>query len=280
MKICRFNGGKIGIARGDRVFDVTSLAMEKGRGGEPWAEPVLSALDLLQSASAYEIEAGESCELGRVRLQSPLRAPGKIIGAPVNYRAHVQEMVSGELAHGHLVRDALEAGLFLKATSSLVGPSDGVDLRFPDRRTDHEVELVAVIGKTAAQVAQESALDHVAGYCIGLDITLRGPEDRSFRKSIDSYSVLGPWLTSADEIPDPQALRLTLRNNGQLRQDASTADMIHGVAKLIAFASQFYTLHPGDVLFTGTPSGVEALRPGDRLDVACDGLGHMSVAVR
>src|SRR5205814_6686836 len=113
--------------------------------------------------------------------------------------------------------------------------------------------------------------------CIGLDVTLRGPEDRSFRKSIDSYSVLGPWLTTADEIADPQALRLRLRNNGELRQDASTADMVYDVADLIAFASRFYTLHPGDALFTGTPPGVAALQPGDRLEAEAEGAARMTV---
>jgi 2-keto-4-pentenoate hydratase/2-oxohepta-3-ene-1,7-dioic acid hydratase in catechol pathway len=115
---------------------------------------------------------------------------------------------------------------------------------------------------------------------MGLDITVRGPEDRSFRKSIDSYTVLGPWLTSADEVPDPQQLRLSVRQNGELRQDTSTSDMLWDVARLIEFASGFYTLHPGDVLFTGTPAGVGPIRPGDVLVAASDVLGSMEVKVR
>ena len=277
MKLCRFNGGKYGVVRENRVFDVTPITMERAHQGTDHA---IIALERLRVVPAGKIESMEAYSLSAVRLQSPVRSPGKIMGASVNYRAHIQEMMLSNISPGHSIEDALETGLFLKAASSLVGADEGITLRFPDRRTDHEVELVAVIGKVAADVPPESALDYVVGYCVGLDITLRGPEDRSFRKSIDTYSVLGPWLTTADEIDDPQNLRLTLRNNGEVRQGASTADMIYGVAELIAFASRFYTLHPGDVLFTGTPSGAGPLRPGDQLDAACEGLGRMSVVVR
>lgn len=99
-------------------------------------------------------------------------------------------------------------------------------------------------------------MKHVAGYCLGLDITVRGTEDRSFRKSIDTYAVLGPWLTTADELPDPDNLRITLHQNGQLRQNGHTSDLVYSVSRLIEFGSSFYTLHPGDVIYTGTPEGV------------------------
>jgi 2-keto-4-pentenoate hydratase/2-oxohepta-3-ene-1,7-dioic acid hydratase in catechol pathway len=155
-----------------------------------------------------------------------------------------------------------------------------VAVRFPERRTDYEVELVAVIGTSACELSPEAGLAFVAGYCLGLDITVRGTEDRSFRKSIDSYSVLGPWLTTADEVPDPNALRLTLHQNGALRQDGRTADLVYSVERLIAFASAFYTLHPGDLLFTGTPEGVGPIRPGDRLRAHCEPLGALDVDVR
>jgi 2-keto-4-pentenoate hydratase/2-oxohepta-3-ene-1,7-dioic acid hydratase in catechol pathway len=188
-------------------------------------------------------------------------------------------MASSNLSPGHDIPAIGEAGLFLKATSSLVGPSQGIRIRFPERRTDHEIELVAVIGKTASEVPPERALQHVAGYCLGLDITLRGREDRSFRKSIDTYSVIGPWLTTVDEVPDPQDLRLVLRKNGEIRQDASTSDMVYSVAQLIAYASSFYTLLPGDLIFTGTPQGVSAIREGDHLSVEATVLGRMDVVV-
>jgi 2-keto-4-pentenoate hydratase/2-oxohepta-3-ene-1,7-dioic acid hydratase in catechol pathway len=175
-------------------------------------------------------------------------------------------MTEKNLTFGHDLSDIGKAGLFLKASSSLVGPAQGVTLRFPERRTDHEIELVAVIGKAATAVSPDRALDHVAGYCLGLDMTLRGPEDRSFRKSPDSYAVLGPWLTTADEVADPQALRLRLWNGDALCQDSSTSDI-------------FYTLEPGDLLYTGTPAGVGQVKAGDTLFAECAELGAMSVAV-
>ncbi|HET9642729.1 MAG TPA: fumarylacetoacetate hydrolase family protein [Burkholderiaceae bacterium] len=155
------------------------------------------------------------------------------------------------------------AGLFLKATSSLVGPGEGVPVILPDRRMDHEVELAAVIGREAKNVSAAQALQYVAGYTIGLDITIRGPEERSMRKSPDGYSVLGPWFVTADELPDPGALELELSVSGQRRQHSSTRDLIIDVAGLIEFASRFYTLHPGDVIYTGTAEGVGPIKPGD-----------------
>jgi 2-keto-4-pentenoate hydratase/2-oxohepta-3-ene-1,7-dioic acid hydratase in catechol pathway len=218
--------------------------------------------------------------LSAVRLLSPVKSPGKIIAAPVNYKAHIEEMKKANISPGFNIWDIEKAGLFLKATSSLVGPSQGIAQRFLDRRTDHEVELVFIMGKKASQVSREKALEYVAGYCLGLDVTVRGSEDRSFRKSMDSYTVLGPWLTTADEIPDPQNVQITLRQNGEVRQDTNTSDMLWDVARLIEFATRFYTLHPGDVFFTGTPSGVSPIRPGDKLVASSPELGSMEVLVR
>lgn len=263
MKICRFDDNRVGLVRGDQVYDITTTA------GDALVPSVPSNLEGLPRKA-----------LSAVHLLSPVRRPGKIIAAPVNYKAHIEEMKKANISPGFNIWDIEKAGLFLKATSSLVGPSQGIAQRFLDRRTDHEVELVFVIGKTAAEVSRENALSHVAGYCLGLDVTVRGSEDRSFRKSIDTYTVLGPWLTSADEIPDPQKLQITLRQNGEVRQDTNTSDMLWDVARLIEFATRFYTLQPGDVFFTGTPSGVSPLRPGDKLVASSRELGSMEVLVR
>jgi 2-keto-4-pentenoate hydratase/2-oxohepta-3-ene-1,7-dioic acid hydratase in catechol pathway len=266
MKICRFDDNRVGVVRDDQVFDVTELS-DPGT-----CIPALRpGLDLARCAKR---------PLVSVRLLSPVRAPGKIVAAPVNYRAHIEEMHRSNVSPGHNIPDIDRAGLFLKASSSLVGPAEGIAQRFLDRRTDYEVELVVVFGKSASEVSQDKALDYVAGYCVGLDVTVRGTEDRSFRKSIDSYTVLGPWLTTADEIPDPDRLQLTLHQNGELRQNTNTSDLLFGVKRLIEFATSFYTMHPGDVLFTGTPAGVGPIKPGDRLRAACEGLGSMDVEVR
>ena len=136
-----------------------------------------------------------------------------------------------------------------------------------------------VIGKPARNVSAADALNHVTGYCIGLDITIRGPEERSFRKSPDTYTVLGPWLVTADELNDPSQLAFTIAVNGEVRQDANTDDLVLGVRELIELASSFYTLHPGDVILTGTPQGVGPVRPGDVLLAKMDRIGEMRVNV-
>jgi 2,4-diketo-3-deoxy-L-fuconate hydrolase len=173
-----------------------------------------------------------------------------------------------------------DAGLFLKAASSLIGPAQCVDVHFPERRTDHELELAVVIGERCKNVPVADALSVVAGYCIGLDITVCGSKDRSFRKSIDTYSVLGPWLTTADEIDDPDSLSMELLVNGDVRQGANTCQLIKGVRELIAWASEWYTLYPGDVIFTGTPEGVAPIALGDVLTASIAKVGSMTVAVR
>ena len=263
MKICRFDDNRVGVVRGDQVYDITTTA------GDALVPSVPSNLEGLPKKP-----------LAAVRLLSPVKSPGKIIAAPVNYKAHIEEMKKANISPGFNIWDIEKAGLFLKATSSLVGPSEGIAQRFLDRRTDHEVELVFIMGKKASQVSRDKALEYVAGYCLGLDVTVRGSEDRSFRKSMDSYTVLGPWLTTADEIPDPQNVQITLRQNGEVRQDTNTSDMLWDVARLIEFATRFYTLQPGDVFFTGTPSGVSPIRPGDKLVASSPELGSMEVLVR
>jgi 2-keto-4-pentenoate hydratase/2-oxohepta-3-ene-1,7-dioic acid hydratase in catechol pathway len=221
--------------------------------------------------------------LDAVTLLSPVANPGKIVAAPVNYEKHLAEVKGDASLHQNTAGHTLtiqKAGVFLKATSSLVGPGQGVVLRTHERRTDHEVELAFVIGRTASRVAAADALRYVAGYAIGLDISIRGTEDRSFRKSADSYSVLGPWLVTADEIPDPGRLDLEISVNGERRQASNTRHMTLGVAQLIEMASALYTLHPGDVVFTGTPEGVSPLEPGDVISATIERIGTMTVQVR
>jgi 2,4-didehydro-3-deoxy-L-rhamnonate hydrolase len=266
MQVCRFDNDRVGIVRGDQVFDITGRLDERAGFRVP-------AID-------FDLEECRRQPLSATRLLSPVRAPGKILAAPVNYKAHIEEMQKSNVSPGHNIWEIEKSGLFLKAASSLVGPSEGIAQRFPGRRTDFEVELVAVIGRQAKEIPRRKALDCVAGYCLGLDITVRGSEDRSLRKSIDSYTVLGPWLTTSDEVPDPQQVQMSLTQNGKLRQDTSTSDMLWPVAQLIEYASRFYTLHPGDVLFTGTPSGVNPIRPGDCLVASSDRLGTMEGTVR
>jgi 2,4-didehydro-3-deoxy-L-rhamnonate hydrolase len=275
MNICRFNNDRIGLVRGTSVHDVTRLI------GVSSVEPVLAARTLLNAISNEVIARTPTQPLDSVTLLSPIRSPGKILAAPDNYRAHSKEMQADASASFGRVPMALDqAGLFLKAVSSLVGPSAGVTRRFPARRTDYEVELVAIIGAEAADLDPRQALDVVAGYAIGLDITVRGPEDRSFRKSLDTYTVVGPWMTTADAIPDPRILAMSLKVNGALKQQTILTDMVTDVRGLIAYASTFAILKPGDMIFTGTPAGVGPIHHGDMILAEIDGIGRMQVAVR
>jgi len=282
MRVCRFDDNRLGVVVGDQVRDVTGALGKLSPIGYP-APPhdaLIAGLDALRPEMERLSREARALPLARVKLLSPVANPGKIIAAPVNYKKHLEEALADKgIHHGNLVQEIHKAGMFLKATSSLVGPGEGVKLVHLDRRNDHEVELAVVIGKRARGVRQEDALAHVAGYCIGLDMTIRGPEERSLRKSPDSYCVLGPWLATGDEVADPGNLSLKLDVNGVVRQDAHTSDLILSVAQLIEWGSSFYTLHPGDVLLTGTPQGVGPVRPGDVMTATVERIGTMRVAV-
>ena len=185
-------------------------------------------------------DATEGVPVSSVRFLSPVANPTKVIGVPVNYQAHADEAKADAEVSVAARRGSIEEqGLFLKANSALVGPSEGVAVRFPDRRTDHEAELGMIIGRTACDVSYDDALDYVAGYAIALDMVVRGTEDRSLRKSVDTYAVLGPWLTTADEIADPDAIAFELTVNGETRQKSNTALMIMDVRRQIEWASSF-----------------------------------------
>ena len=282
MKLCRFNDNRLGVVGGEQVIDVTQAldALPVLRYPYPGADQLIANLARLKPGIESLLVTAKRHALGEVQLLAPVANPGKIIGAPVNYVKHLQEVLNdANLHHNNQINHIERAGLFLKANSSLVGPALGVTLNMPERRTDHEIELVAVIGKKAKDVPAQGALDYVAGYCIGLDITIRGPEERSLRKSPDSYTVLGPWLTTADEVAAPGNLEMELRINGATRQKTNTGGLILGVEALIAFASRFYTLEPGDLIFTGTPEGVSQIQAGDRFNASIELLGQMDVTI-
>jgi 2-keto-4-pentenoate hydratase/2-oxohepta-3-ene-1,7-dioic acid hydratase in catechol pathway len=282
MKLCRFNDNRLGVVVDETVFDVSAVIdkLPAHRYPYPMSDALIAALPELRGEIERIAKGARAEPLSSCKLRSPVANPGKIVAAPVNYRKHLQE-VRGDanLHHGNMINDIERAGLFLKAGSSLVGPSQGVMLCHPERRNDHEVELVAVIGRPAKNVSRKEALSYVAGYCIGLDITIRGPEERSFRKSPDTYTVLGPWLVTADELEDPSNLELSISVGGATRQRSSTADLILDVPALIEFASKFYTLNPGDLLFTGTPEGVSPIVSGDVMTASIERIGTMQVAV-
>lgn len=279
MKICRFNSDRIGLVQGDLVLDVTERFNRQPAWPMPNGDWIIRQIpDLRADLEAASPENSHTVSLASVRLESPVANPGKIVGAPINYHAHIEEAnADRQISHGHTYTTLKRYGLFIKASSSLIGVSDPVEQRFPDRRSDHEVELAVVIGKTARMVTKEQALDYVLGYTIGLDMTVRGQEWPGFRKSVDTYAVLGPWIVTSDEIPDPNALDLRLSVNGDERQRSSTSLLITNVQELIEYASSFYTLYPGDVIMTGTPDGVGPVEPGDQIEAEVTSIGTIRV---
>jgi 2-keto-4-pentenoate hydratase/2-oxohepta-3-ene-1,7-dioic acid hydratase in catechol pathway len=288
MRICRFNDNRVGVVRGDKVHDVTSILdrLEPVRYPAPIGDRLITNLEAWRPELEKLADKAQTFDAATVRFLSPVANPSKIIGVPTNYLAHRQEMAAdttiqhrdrGEQTSG--VQTVLDQGFFLKANSSLVGPSEGVKLRFPNRRNDHEAELGLIIGKRGSDIAEKDALDYVVGYAMALDMVVRGKEDRSFRKSIDTYSVLGPWLVTKDEIADPETLDFNLKVNDEVRQKSNTSDMIMKVRQQIALASSFYTLLPGDIIMTGTCSGVGRVAPGDVMTFEMQGIGTMKIPV-
>ncbi|MCU1675782.1 MAG: 2-hydroxyhepta-2,4-diene,7-dioate isomerase [Frankiales bacterium] len=212
------------------------------------------------------------------RVGAPVARPGKIICIGVNYRGHAQETA-------HAI--PTEPVVFLKTSQTMVGPNDTVLIPRLSSQTDWEVELAVVIGRRAHYLAgTDEAMACVAGYAISHDVSERefqlargGTWDKG--KNCDTFNPLGPWLVTADAVPDPQALDLRLAVNGEVRQSGNTADMIFGVAEIVRYLSQFMVLEPGDVINTGTPPGCALgypdpkpyLRAGDVVELAIDSLG-------
>jgi 2-keto-4-pentenoate hydratase/2-oxohepta-3-ene-1,7-dioic acid hydratase in catechol pathway len=291
MKICRFGKNQLGLVdlEAGVVRDVSAAlkVLPAVRYPVPRGDLLVANLPKIRAAAAKLAKRAKIIQLSRVKFLAPVANPGKIIGAPINYADHIAEAKADSgIAHGRDFQNTEIArwGMFLKAGSALVGPSEGVAIRKPfttmDNRNDHEIELVAVIGRKGTRIKREDALKHVAAYSIGLDMTLRGPQFAGFRKSIDTYAVLGPWMVTADEFGDPADVALNLSVNGELRQKSSTRYFIYDVPRLIEFASSFYTLEPGDLIYTGTPAGVGPVKSGDIIAAEIDRIGRMTVNVR
>ncbi|MGS4943996.1 fumarylacetoacetate hydrolase family protein [Meridianimarinicoccus sp. RP-17] len=271
MKLIRF--GERGAER-PGVIDATGTIRDLAGVVPDIAGPVLSDTGL---AALREIDT-DSLPAVRdgVRVGPCVGGVGKIIGIGLNYSDHAAEAGMPEPA---------EPILFMKAASSLCGPNDPTPLPPGSEKLDWEVELAIVIGTTARNVTEADALAHVAGYAVCNDVSERGWQLGGTGqwvkgKSFDNFAPLGPWLVTRDDVPDPQDLSLWLDVNGVRAQTGSTAKMIFGAAHLVSYVSRFMTLHPGDVITTGTPPGVgmgmkppRYLKVGDVVDLGIDGLG-------
>ncbi len=255
-----------GVAPPTFASPLATIVDDLGGRRDPFLGAIMRWPDVVDALPSIEPVAIDARRVG-----PPMPRPGKIVGVPVNYLAHQQEMDVEHTVTG--------MGFFLKSPSSVVGPDGSVPLPFPHRRTDQEAELGVVIGRPATAVRAEEALDHVFGYTCLVDVTVRGREERSTRKSFPGFTPIGPWITTADQLGDPTDVRIRGWVNDDLRQDESTAKMIYGVAELIEFVSSVVTLEAGDIIATGTPAGVGPVGPGDVIRVSIDGVGTLEVPV-
>lgn len=219
---------------------------------------------------------------GNPRLGAPVTGTGKMICIGLNYADHAAETGASP---------PKEPMIFMKATSAISGPNDTIELPRGSTHTDWEVELGIVIGRPAKYLSEDQVMDHVAGFVAVNDVSEREYQKRragqfTKGKSCDTFGPIGPWLVTPDEIADPQDLGLRLRVNGEIMQDGTTRDMIFGAVHSVAYLSQFFTLHPGDIIATGTPAGVgmgrtppRYLAPGDAVVLEIDGLGQQRMNV-
>lgn len=276
----RAHGGpdRLGVVAADGVADVSELL-----GDGPWTmSRVLDdgAASLARIRAAVDAgPVGAVIPLASLELRAPVSRPGKIVAVGRNYREHAAEEAAA-------VPEA--PLLFAKLPSALVG--DGATISWSAALTsqvDYEAELAVVIGRTARDVPVELALERVLGYTCLNDVSARDLQVRDGQwtraKSLDTFCPMGPWVVTADEIPDPGRLRVRCRVNGEVRQDETSAALVHGVAELVAYCSRSFTLEPGDVIATGTPGGVGAFRDppvflqdGDLVEVEIDAIGTLS----
>ncbi len=273
MKIVRYDDNRVGVSDARKVVDVSHLC---GAGPGDWPPVGISRLirdfELLKPELLRLLQTQPGVPIESVRLETPVPWPNKLMAYPVNYHDHAKEMDSRGLANVQ--------GYFLKANASLVGPADKIELpALNGREIHHECEIALVIGKQGRQIPPERALEHVFGYACLLDMTVRGKEERVFRKSYDTFTPVGPWITTADEVPDPADIGMKLWVNDELRQQANTRDLIVDIAQMVAVASSASTLYPGDLIATGTPAGVEKVVAGDVVTIEVEHIGRMSIPV-
>jgi 2-keto-4-pentenoate hydratase/2-oxohepta-3-ene-1,7-dioic acid hydratase in catechol pathway len=232
---------------------------------------VISNFESLRGGIEKLASEGNGVPLDSLTLTAPVPDPSKIVAAPVNYLDHMTEMNQAS----HI--DSL--GVFLKAPSSLIGHRGTVRLPYSDRRFDQEGELCFVISRQARNVKADNAFDYIFGFSIALDITMRGGEDRSTRKSFDTFTPMGPWILTSDEINSLADLQLRCWVNDELRQQAKISQLIWGVPELLEYVSSVMTLLPGDIISTGTPAGVGPIDSGDVIVAEVSEIGRLKVHV-
>ena len=268
MKICHYNNNQAGVVVDDQVFDIGAGLIKAGLARQAYTMLEIidalanhpKAMDIARDAS----KNGPSAPLTSVKLLAPIQNPGTLWAAAANYYAHRAEMVDrvGSANKEIKSKDDLMAEFFIKTSSSIIGPGDTIILPKISKLVDFECELCALIGKRARKVPEAQALEHVFGYTMCWDISQRDPwgkgihNTRNIRKGFDTFTALGPWIVTRDEIDEPQNLSIKVLQNGKEAMTAHTSDMICGLREHIRFLSSCLTLRPGDFITTGTPAGV------------------------
>jgi 2-keto-4-pentenoate hydratase/2-oxohepta-3-ene-1,7-dioic acid hydratase in catechol pathway len=296
MKLFSFedsNGSAYGTFVDKTLINLASLA--RAYETAVLKEPVLSSSDIVEFLARGYAESARLEELlhffregnlhqtlavaSGYRMRAPVPRPPKIIAVGRNYVLHVQETKSP-------IPD--EPIIFCKSNSSVIGPNGTILIPTDVGRVDHEVELGVIIGKRAKKVQAQHAYEHVAGYTIALDITARDLQHSDIKKrqpwyrskNFDTFTPLGPWMVTADEIPPPIELDIALSVNGQIQQQANTREMIFDVATTIEFITKYITLEPGDVILMGTPEGIGPIEDGDHIVSRIQKIGEMANTVK
>jgi 2-keto-4-pentenoate hydratase/2-oxohepta-3-ene-1,7-dioic acid hydratase in catechol pathway len=292
MKICHYNNNQAGVVVGDKVYPIGDGLIKAGLARSRYT--MLEIIDALANNPAAMQVAKDAAQgtgsipLTSVKLLAPIQNPGSLWAAAANYRAHQAEMVTrmGSAGRENKSKDELMAEFFLKTTSSIIGPNDTVILPKISNLVDFECELCAVIGQRARKVSEDQALNYVFGYLMCWDISQRDPwgkgvqNTRNIRKGFDTFTALGPWIVTRDEIEEPQNLTIKVLQNGKEAMTAHTSDMICGLREHIRFLTSCLTLRPGDLITTGTPAGVSKLHDGDHLKGTIEKIGSMELHVR
>ncbi len=293
MKLANFEKEgmvRAGIVKDNRIFDISQEA-EKARAKTFRSVTCVDQLlddRLLEALKRAEprLTAGKGAPLRSVRLRSPVLYPEKIFMVAVNYGSHGRETNTPPPAYPYF---------FTKFRNSLIGPGDAIMAPKSSKQVDWEVELAVVIGREGKNIRREKAYNYVAGYTVSNDISFRDFQGKRIEglgmnwvkgKGMDSSFPLGPWLVTRDEIPDPNALRISLKVNGQQKQGSSTRDMLIKVDELVSYASTGTTLRPGDIISTGTPEGIAAatgepyLKGGDVVEARIEKIGVLRNPVK
>lgn len=282
MRLAVFDDLRLGIVEGDSIRDVTDVVPAEF---DDWPEQRMNWLirHWASLAPGLKDSGGTMRPLSEVALRAANPAPPQLFAIPANYHAHLGEIGARSITKGG--RTAREVGFFLKAAGSVSGPAEGIQLPSgSSRRFDHECELAVVIGVGGRNIRREDAMAHVFGYAALVDLTMRiepgeHEEDRSLRKSFSTFTPVGPWLVTADEIGDVETLESQLSVNGEVRQKARISDMIVGIAEAIELISSVVEIKAGDIIASGTPKGVGPVVPGDELKIEIDRIGAMRLAV-